>query len=170
VADTARVATLRRVPTPPKWLHAETCSTSTDRRVACHAADRTEVQPAGDTHTEARAPPHGTFTARRGLPPPARSPLIAFLRFWRAALWSRRSSHATEAARASRLSVPLSRPGLFHPGNALELSPSGLCSARRSRPLSRPLPPMPLDDRTQATAAGFEGLIPPSRPPNPSRS
>jgi len=29
---------------------------------------------------------------------------------------------------------------------------------------------MPLDDRTQATAAGFEGLIPPSRPPNPSRS
>jgi hypothetical protein len=37
------------------------------------------------------------------------------------------------------------RPGLFHPGNAPELSPSGLCSPRRSRFVSEPDPPVPLD-------------------------
>jgi hypothetical protein len=59
---------------------------------------------------------------------------------------------------------------LFHPGNAHELSPSRLCSARRSRPLSRPHPPVPLEDRAQTTPVGFGGLIPPSRPPDPSRN
>jgi len=40
------------------------------------------------------------------------------------------------------LAPPLSRPGLFHPGNAPELSPSGLCSPRRSGPVSEPDPPV----------------------------
>jgi hypothetical protein len=34
-------------------------------------------------------------------------------------------------------------PGLFHPGNTPVLSPSGLCSSRRSRPVSGPPPSMP---------------------------
>jgi len=60
-------------------------------------------------------------------------------------------------------------PGLFHPGNAPGLSPSGLCSARRSGPVSRtrashavPRSPRPAEPVGESTAS-FEGLIPPSR-------
>jgi len=49
---------------------------------------------------------------------------------------------------ASRASTPvhICLPGLFHPGNALELSPSGLCSARRFGSVSVAGPPLPFRD------------------------
>lgn len=158
--------------------HAETCPPAAGdglrvallpRRGARNTAFRAEARTTDGFHTEVRKPPRGTLTARRGLPPPARSPLVAFLRFQRAAFVQTffprdrgRSSFPPERS--------FSRPGLFHPGNALELPPSRPCSARRSRPLSRPHPPVPLDDRTLTAAVGFEGLIPPSRPPDRNRS
>jgi hypothetical protein len=45
---------------------------------------------------------------------------------------------------------PRNRPGLSHPGNAPELPPSGLCSLRRSGPVSEPDPPVPLERRRSA--------------------
>jgi hypothetical protein len=49
-----------------------------------------------------------------------------------------------EAARTPEPGAPQNRPGLFHPGNAPELSPSGLSSARRCGCVSTPGPPVPL--------------------------
>jgi hypothetical protein len=43
----------------------------------------------------------------------------------------------------ARSTHPHGLPGLFHPGNALVLPPSGLYSSRRSRPVSEPHPPLP---------------------------
>jgi len=59
-------------------------------------------------------------------------------------------------------------PGLFHPGNAPGVSPSGPCSSRGAAPLSRPL----LSCRSfrargrsaTRTDRGFRALIPPESP------
>jgi hypothetical protein len=63
---------------------------------------------------------HGVAKSRTG-------PLIAFLRFQRAGLNAR----------------SLNLPGFFHPGNALELSPSGLCSPRRFGTVPSAIPSLP---------------------------
>jgi hypothetical protein len=63
---------------------------------------------------------HGVAKSRTG-------PLLAFLRFQRAGLNAR----------------SLDLPGFFHPGNALELSPSGLCSPRRFGTVSSAVPSLP---------------------------
>jgi hypothetical protein len=57
------------------------------------------------------------------------------------------ASRASRSCRVEPLERPQNRPGLFHPGNAPELSPSGLCSLRRSRLVSEPDPPMLLSYR-----------------------
>lgn len=63
---------------------------------------------------------HGVAKSRTG-------PLVAFLRFQRAGLNAR----------------SLDFPGFFHPGNTLELSPSGLCSPRRFGTVSSTIPSLP---------------------------
>lgn len=103
--------------------------------------DRTpDSAPKHEAGSTARRSSDGASTAtrlapcRRGLPRPARSPLIAFLRFQRAAspdVPRTRPRPDTLSARRS-----LDRPGLFHPENARELPPSGRYSARRWEPVS----------------------------------
>jgi hypothetical protein len=99
-------------------------------------------------------------------PEPARS--VSTLSASRAC--SERTSRMSRSPHAApHRKRPRSRPGLFHPENAPELSPSGPCSLRRSGPVSEPVPPVPLESRPRRVAAppsslvGFGGLIPSER-------
>jgi hypothetical protein len=100
-------------------------------------------------------------------PEPARS--VSTLSASRAC--SERTSRMSRSPHAApHRKRPRSRPGLFHPENAPELSPSGLCSARRSGPVSRTPASHAVGDSQPSAVklrtvylASFEGLLPPSR-------
>jgi hypothetical protein len=113
---------------------------------ACAAARLSTSGPdRGRAHTRIDAA--GVATPR---PEPARS--VSTLSASRVVLTG--ASRANQGRRVRHPpELPPSRPGLFHPGNAHELPPSGLCSLRRSRPVSRPDPPLPLGAAETAPSA-----------------
>lgn len=121
---------------------------------------------------------------------PRRSPLVAFLRFQRAA-----PSTCSGKLRIPKKRVPgrsqsspyLAPPGLFHPGSAPELPPSGFCVCLERRPrlrgrssravdawALRPLDPVvsrpsdPAWTLRPRLAPGFGGLVPPGNGGRPT--
>jgi hypothetical protein len=70
---------------------------------------------------------------------------------WPAAAHEPKPARSTPTRCATR--IPRDRPGLFHPGNARELPPSGLFSRRRSEPVSRLAPALPFVRRFPAVAS-----------------
>ena len=73
-------------------------------------------------------------------------------------------------SRSRRFPPRNSVPGLFHPGNAPGVSPSGLCSSRGAAPLSRPPALLPFDSRARPVSYAHGSRLQSLDPPGESGS